>query len=164
MQGRRSPSSMRDLITIHEIDLEDVVVQPANLKDIDLDVFSHIFLSDVSRDEEAEDAIFACTDEECLHGTTVDPPGPTRRGNWAWVVFNGRGCDRGTSQWLSELASERVVTGSTNPGVYCSRAAASVALGSGGPRRLIKAGSRGEAERAFTQKYMRGDIVKIYTE
>ena len=83
---------MGDFVTVHEINLEDVVVQPTVLKDIVLDGFSHISLSDVSRDEEAEDAIFAHADEECLHSTTVNPPGPTSRGNRAWVVFNRRVC------------------------------------------------------------------------
>jgi hypothetical protein len=78
---------MRDFVTVN---LEDVVVQPADLEDIDLDAFSHISLSDISSDEEEEDTIFAHVDEEFLRGTTVNCPGPTNSGNWAWVVYNGR--------------------------------------------------------------------------
>ena len=36
------------------------------------------------------DNLFAHATEEALHGPPVEPSGPTSRGNWAWVVFNGR--------------------------------------------------------------------------
>ncbi|KAF8221174.1 hypothetical protein L208DRAFT_1382350 [Tricholoma matsutake] len=41
-------------------------------------------------DNEATTNIFACTAHESLHGPSIDPSGPTSRGNWAWVVFNSR--------------------------------------------------------------------------
>ena len=36
------------------------------------------------------DDLFVCNTEEGLHSPPVEPSGPTSRGNWAWVVFNGQ--------------------------------------------------------------------------
>ena len=58
-----------------------------NLEDIDLDAFNNMTLS---AEDEAREAVFLRAQKECLHGTPVDSSAPSRRGNRAWVVFNGR--------------------------------------------------------------------------
>ena len=79
---------------------------------------------------------------------------------------------------LSDGDAYWVVTRGEHPGVYYgrytfptsstlqtkligARVAVSAALGHQGDRRVIKVGSRDQADRAFTNQYMQGDIDKI---
>jgi hypothetical protein len=44
------------------------------------------------------------------------------------------------------------------------RIAATVAMGSQDPRKLLKTGSRDHANRIFVEAYMAGDLVEVYME
>jgi hypothetical protein len=63
------------------------ILQDDVLEEIDFDLFNDLTLS--ISDEERE-AVFVRAQQVCLRAPPVESTARTRRGNTAWVVFNGR--------------------------------------------------------------------------